>query len=66
LRKTFPTLAAARRWRAEAQTAIHRGKLRAPTATTLTEAVEELVEGMRSGKVRTRSGDIYKPSAIRS
>jgi hypothetical protein len=26
----------------------------------------DLVEGMRSGRVRTRSGDRYKPSAIRS
>jgi integrase len=66
LRKTFPTLAAARHWRAEAQNAIHRGKLRAPTSTTLAEAGEELIEGMRSGKVRTKSGDLYKPSAIRS
>jgi integrase len=65
LRKTFPTLAAARRWRADAQSAIHRGKLRAPTAVTLTEAADELVAGMRSGKIRTRSGDLYKPSAIR-
>ena len=62
----LPTLAAARHWRAEAQSAIHRGKLRAPTSTTLTEAGEELIEGMRSGKVRTKSGDLYKPSAIRS
>ena len=66
LRKTFPTLAAARHWRAEAQSAIHRGKFRAPTSTTLAEAGEELVAGMRSGKVRTKSGDLYKPSAIRS
>jgi integrase len=66
LRKTFPTLAAARQWRAEAQSAIHRGKLRAPTSTTLAEVGEELVEGMRSGRVRTKSGDLYKPSAIRS
>jgi integrase len=66
LRKTFPTLAAARAWRAEAQTAIRRGKLRAPAATTLREASEELLEGMRSGRVRTRSGDVYKPSAVRS
>lgn len=66
LRKTFPTLAAARTWRAEAQTAIRRGKLRAPAATTLREAADELIEGMRSGRVRTKSGEVYKPSAVRS
>jgi integrase len=66
LRKTFPTLSAARAWRAEAQTAIRRGTLRAPITTTVREAGEALVEGMRSGRIRTRSGDRYKPSAIRS
>jgi integrase len=39
--------------------------MRAPAATTVREAAEELIEGMRSGRVRTRSGDRYKPSAIR-
>jgi integrase len=66
LRKTFPTLAAARAWRAEAQTAIHRGTMRGPVAITVREAGNALIEGMRSGRVRTRSGDRYKPSAIRS
>src|SRR6266511_912235 len=65
LKKTFPTLAAARAWRAEAQTAVRRGTLGAPVATTVREAGEALIEGMRSGRVRTRSGDRYKPSAIR-
>jgi integrase len=66
LRKTFPSLAAARAWRAEAQTAVRRGTLRAPVATTVREAGETLVEEMRSGRVRTRSGDRYTQSAIRS
>jgi integrase len=65
LRKTFTTLATARAWRAEAQTAVRRGAMRAPVATTVREAGEALIEGMRSGRVRTRSGDRYKPSAIR-
>jgi integrase len=65
IRKTLPTLAMARAWRAEAQAAIHRGKLRAPTAVTLAERGEDLIASMRSGKVRTKSGDLYKPSAIR-
>jgi len=65
LRMTFSKLAAARAWRAEAQTAIRRGTMRAPIAVTVREAGDELVKGMRSGRVRTRSGDRYKPSAIR-
>ena len=40
LRKTFPTLATARAWRAEAQTAIRRGTMRAPAATTVRETAE--------------------------
>jgi integrase len=66
IRKTFATLAEARAWRAETQTGVRRGTLRAPAHTTVAEAGEELAAGMRSGRVRTRSGDPYKPSAIRS
>jgi integrase len=66
IRKTFATLAEARAWRAETQTGVRRGTLRAPAHTTVAEAAEELVAGMRSGRIRTRSGDPYKPSAIRS
>jgi integrase len=66
LKKTFPTLAAARAWRAETQTSIRRGTMRAPVAITVREAGEELIQGMQSGRIRTRSGDRYKPSAIRS
>jgi integrase len=40
--------------------------LRAPAHTTVQDAADELVSGMTSGRVRTRSGDRYKPSAIRS
>ena len=66
IRKTFPTLAEARAWRSETQTGVRRGTLRAPAHTTVLEAAEELVAGMKSGRARTRSGDVYKPSAIRS
>lgn len=66
IRKTFPTLAEARAWRSETQTGVRRGTLRAPSHTTVGEAAEDLVAGMRTGRVRTRSGDVYKPSAIRS
>jgi integrase len=66
IRKTFSTLAEARAWRSETQTGVRRGTLRAPANTTVHEAADELVAGMRSGRVRTRSGDLYKPSAIRS
>jgi len=64
-RKTFRTLADARAWRAQAKTELDRGTLRAPTRTTLGEAGEEWLKAAEAGVVRMRSGDRYKPSAIR-
>jgi integrase len=67
IRKTFPTQAAAKGWRADAVGAVHRGTLSTPSRTTVREAGQALVDGMRSGEVRTRKGGRrYKPSAIRS
>jgi integrase len=66
IRKTFLTLAEARAWRSETQTGVRRGTVRAPANITVQEAGDELVAGMKSGRVRNRSGDLYKPSAIRS
>src|SRR6266511_285572 len=66
LRRTFTTLAAAKAWRADALAGVRCGTMRAPRPTTVREARDALVAGMRSSLVRTRSGDVYKPSAIRS
>jgi integrase len=38
LRKTFPTLAAARAWRADTTTAVRKGTLKAATGLTLRQA----------------------------
>jgi integrase len=65
VRKTFPTLAEARRWRHDAASQADRGALRAPTRLTLSDAATGWLEGARAGSIRTRSGDAYKPSAIR-
>jgi integrase len=66
IRKTFPTVTDALAWRQEAQVALRRGTMRAPTATTLAEAAEEWLPAAETCVVRTRSGDPYKPSALRS
>ena len=66
IRKTFPTLAEARAWRSETHTGVRRGTVHAPAHTTVREAADELIAGMKLGRVRNRSGDLYKPSAIRS
>ncbi len=65
IRKTFRSLADARAWRAETQSALNRGAHKAPSRVTVPEAIEEWLEGARAGVIRTRSGDPYKPAAIR-
>lgn len=65
IRKTFPTLAAAKVWRQDSVPALRRGTMRAPSQTTLRQAWEAWLTGVQDGTIRTRSGDIYKPSAIR-
>jgi integrase len=66
LYKTFATHAAAKAWQRDASAALARGLLRAPTKTTVQQAAEEWRAGAKSGAIRNRSGDRYKPSAIRS
>jgi integrase len=65
IRKTFPTLAEAKAWRVDAMADAGRGKLRAPTATTVRQAAEEFLAGARDGSIPTASGRRYKPATIR-
>ena len=66
IRKTFRSLTDARAWRAEAQSGLRRGVIRAPTRTTLNDEAERWLALAKAGTVRTRSGEPYKPSALRS
>jgi integrase len=66
LRKTFPSQAAAKAWRHDAVGAVRRGTMRPPEQTTLREAWQRWYAGALEGTVRTRSGERYKPSALRS
>ena len=63
--RTFPTLAAAKAWRGDAQVALRKGTLRAGPSATLRDAAAAWLEGVRAGAIRNRSGHRYKPSAIR-
>ncbi len=65
LRRSFPTLAAAKAWQVEARHAIHRGQLSATSTQTVREAAADLIEKMESGILRTPAGVTYKPSVIR-
>jgi hypothetical protein len=64
--KTFITKSEAKLWRSEALVALDKGAMRAPTPETVREAAASWLEGARAGTIRNRSGDPYKPSAIRS
>lgn len=65
VRRSFPTLAAAKQWRADAIGEVRRGKLKAGATPTLREAAEAWLAGAREGAIRNRSGDEYKPSVLR-
>jgi integrase len=65
IRKTFATVSEARAWRAQAKAALGRGALGAASRATLAQAAEAWLEAAKAGIVRTRSGEPYKPSAIR-
>src|SRR4051794_34932359 len=65
IRRSFPTLAAARLWRSDTHVGVQRGTIKAPVPTTLREAADVWLEGVKNGTVRNRSGHPYKPSAIR-
>lgn len=66
IRKHFDSLGDAKSWRAESYGKLRRRELRAPSALTFAEAAERWLAGVRAGSIRTRSGDRYKPSTIRS
>lgn len=63
--KTFPTMAEAKTWRRDALKAMEQGTLRPPTRQTIEQAGSAWLKGAREGLIRNRSGDPYKPSAIR-
>jgi integrase len=64
--KTFGTLTEAEAWRARQLAAKTRARQTAPSSATLREAAGEYLAGMREGSIKTRSGQTYKPSTIRS
>ena len=66
LSRTFPKLAAAKGWKRDAEHAIEAGELVTASGQTVRQAGEAMIDAMRSGVTRTRSGRTYKPSAIRT
>lgn len=66
IRRTFRRESEAKAWRVDALAALSKGALRARKPTTVREAWEAWYEDAKAGTVRNRSGDSYKPSALRA
>jgi integrase len=66
IRKSFPTQAAARGWRTDAAKDVKDKKLRAPTSRTLRQEADDWLAGARSGEIRNKRGEPYKPAVIRN
>jgi len=65
IRKTFTSMAEAKRWRVDAAQALQQGTLRPPSSQTVREAAEGWLAGARDGTIRNRSGRPFKPSTVR-
>lgn len=67
VRRTFPTYAAAKSWRQDAQVAVRRGALVVASDAPLTvgELWTDWLAKAGRGEIRNRSGRPYKPSALR-
>src|SRR4051812_4882042 len=65
IRKTFPTLAAAKVWRSDAQSQLRQGLLRTAPSVRFQDAIDQFLANVAIGVARTRSGDPYKPSTVR-
>jgi integrase len=66
IRQSFPTQAAARSWRTDAQKAVKDKRLRAPTSRTLRQEVDDWLAGVRDGRILNKREQTYKPSVLRS
>lgn len=64
--QTFRSHAEAKGWRADAQSAVRRGELRATTRLTVETAAEDFLKGAHAGTIRAKGGVLYKPSVLRS
>jgi integrase len=66
IRRSFPTQAAARGWRTDAQKAVKDKRLRAPSSRTLRQEVDDWLVGVREGRILNKRAQRYKPAVVRS
>jgi integrase len=65
-RKSFPTLAAARSWRAEALRKVEQDTMPAANSRTLERAAQAFLAGIADGSIRDRKESIYKAGTCRT
>ncbi len=65
MRKTFPTRSAAKSWRQDTIVGLRHGHVSSDRGPRLTDAIDAWLDGLRAGHITNRSGDPYKPGAIR-
>lgn len=66
IRRTFKTPQEALAWRKKTISALRNRSATTASTTTLRQAATDWLKAAERGVVRTRSGDAYKPSALRS
>lgn len=66
VRRSFPTEAAARAWRADMERLLRQGRAVGPSGVSLSAAAEEWLKDASAGIVRSRAGTSYKPATLRS
>lgn len=70
IKRSFPTMAAAKSWRRDTLRELEDGSLVMPSAVTVQEAADQFLEDARAGVARTgrkgHRGHVYKPATIRS
>jgi integrase len=65
IQKTFSTIPAAKQWREDMRVDLRRGRLDARSTQTVRQAAKEWLAHAKAGTIRNRSGNVYKPSALR-
>jgi len=64
--KSFSSPATAKAWRQDAMSALRQGSFTPGRAVTVRRAGDEWIEGAKAQLIHNRSGEVYKPSALRS
>lgn len=66
VRKSFPTVEEAKKWRARQVADKSESRVQVPSRMRLDGAATEYLDGIKAGRIKTRSGQPYKASTIRS